>query len=254
MDAAEYNRKAWDDIATSQKKWFVPPTQEQIDAARSGKLSIRVTATKDVPQSWLGVLRGRRILCLAAGGGHQGPLFAAAGANVTVLDFSSEQLAIDQRVAEQHGLTLATIQADMRELGQIGPFDLVVNPCSTNFCCNVRQVWSEVFRVLRPGGEFFTGFINPINYLFDAEEMMRGNFVVKHSIPYAESIEESAVGRDQKANPVPVEFGHSLADLIGGQCAAGLHVIDFFEDRWGSRDMLSQRIDVFMATRARKPI
>ena len=40
---------------------------------------------------WLrqeGSLEGRRVLCLAAGGGTHGPLFALAGADVTVVDFS----------------------------------------------------------------------------------------------------------------------------------------------------------------------
>ncbi len=38
---------------------------------------------------WLpGGIRGWKVLCLAAGGGRHGPLYAAAGAQVTVVDLS----------------------------------------------------------------------------------------------------------------------------------------------------------------------
>src|SRR5258708_23879626 len=47
-----------------------------------------------------------RILCLASGGGQQGPILAAAGAQVTVFDASAGQLAQDRYVAEREGLAL----------------------------------------------------------------------------------------------------------------------------------------------------
>ena len=46
------------------------------------------------PLGWLGgEIRGKAVLCLAAGGGKHGPLYAAAGAIVTVVDLSPAQLA-----------------------------------------------------------------------------------------------------------------------------------------------------------------
>jgi hypothetical protein len=53
----------------------------------------------------------------------------------------------------------------------------------------------------------------------------------------------------------PLEFGHTLADQIGGQTAAGFHIVDFFEDSWGSEELFPDRyFDAFIATRAQKPI
>ena len=187
VDHTEFNRQAWDAIATSTRKWFVPVSPEQIAEAKSGNLKIRVTATRNVPEDWLNNIVGAKILCLASGGGHQGPLLAAAGANVTVADFSSDQLAIDREVAARESLSIETIQCDMRELGDIGEFDLVLNPCSVNFCSNVTRVWQEAFRVLRPRGTLIAGLINPVNYLFDLAELINGRFVVRHSIPYVQS-------------------------------------------------------------------
>ena len=39
-----------------------------------------------MPADWFGDLAGAPVLCLASGGGQQGPLLAAAGARVTVFD------------------------------------------------------------------------------------------------------------------------------------------------------------------------
>ena len=47
-----------------------------------------------------------RVLCLASGGGQQGPILSAAGANVTVFDASEKQLLQDWMVADRDGLEL----------------------------------------------------------------------------------------------------------------------------------------------------
>jgi SAM-dependent methyltransferase len=254
MDHSEFNRIAWDNIATSKQQWFAPVDRETIDAARRGDWSIRLTGTRPIPSSWIDDVAGQNVLCLAGGGGHQGPLLAAAGANVTVFDISEQQLEIDARVAKQNGLEVSVIAGDMRNLAQIADdaFDLIVNPCSTNFCSDVRPVWQEAYRVLRPGGVLVAGLINPVNYLFDAAELDGGKFVVRHSIPYSDldltdEEQERTLGPER-----PIDFGHTLSDLIGGQLLAGFMLTDFMEDRWGGDDPLSEKIATFIATRAVK--
>jgi 2-polyprenyl-3-methyl-5-hydroxy-6-metoxy-1,4-benzoquinol methylase len=79
-------------------------------AARQGKVTIFLTPTRPVPADWLGELAGKKVLCLASGGGQQGPLLAAAGARVVVFDLSDEQLAQDRRVPERVGLELETVR------------------------------------------------------------------------------------------------------------------------------------------------
>lgn len=254
MDFTEFNRKAWNNIAESGK-WFGPVDADTINAAREGNWSIRLTGTKNIPVDWLQDIANKDILCLAGGGGHQGPILAAAGTNVTVADISESQLQIDKQVAKEHGLSISTVVCDMRNLSALddASFDVIINPCSVNFCPEVQPVWREAFRVLRNGGELIAGMINPVNYLFDAAAMEKGEFVVCHKIPYSDwdlpqKEREATLGPER-----PIDFGHTLTDLVGGQMHEGFHLIDMFEDRWGGNDPLSEIIATFIATRAIKP-
>lgn len=47
---------------------------------------------RPVPKSWFGNLDGKRVLCLASGGGQHAPILAAAGASVVSFDLSDVQL------------------------------------------------------------------------------------------------------------------------------------------------------------------
>jgi len=80
MDVTRYNRKAWDAVA----ELYHAMTPQQIEDARQGKWRIRITPTKAVPRQWIEPTAGKRVLCLAAGGGQQAPILAALGAKVTV--------------------------------------------------------------------------------------------------------------------------------------------------------------------------
>src|SRR4051812_23762439 len=119
MDRAEilrYNRRAWDRQVERGNRWTVPVSPEDIARARRGDWNIVLTPTKPVPPAWFPPLSGRDVLCLASGGGQQGPILSAAGANVTVFDNSPGQLAQDRLVADRDGLSLETCQGDMADL------------------------------------------------------------------------------------------------------------------------------------------
>src|SRR5688572_1989939 len=162
MDIRAYNRHAWDRNVEKGDPWTIPVSPEIIAAACQGEVSILLTPAKPVPRNWFPPLSGCQVLCLASGGGQQAPTLAAAGARVTVLDNSPNQLAQDQFVAERESLELTTVEGDMRDLSMFRDesFDLIVHPCSNMFVPEVRPVWREAFRVLRPGGVMLAGFFN----------------------------------------------------------------------------------------------
>lgn len=108
-------------------------------------------------------LTGKQVLCLACGGGQQSIAFALLGAEVTVVDFSSEQLKRDQLVSKQYNKPLRIVKADMRDLSfcKDEEFDIVYQPYSLNYIPKVDEVFDEVARVLKPGGLYDLMVHNP---------------------------------------------------------------------------------------------
>ena len=86
-------------------EWGKPIDHETYLQAQNGQWSVVLTPTKPVPREWFGDLKGKKLLGLASGGGQQMPVFTAAGAECTVLDYSEKQLESEQAVAEREGLT-----------------------------------------------------------------------------------------------------------------------------------------------------
>ncbi|MDQ3230290.1 MAG: hypothetical protein M3Q07_00590, partial [Pseudobdellovibrionaceae bacterium] len=88
MNTVHYNKAAWDHQVSIGNRWTVPVSPEEVARARLGDVHMVLTPQKPVPREWFPTWQGCRVLALASGGGQQGPLMAAAGADVTVLDNS----------------------------------------------------------------------------------------------------------------------------------------------------------------------
>jgi SAM-dependent methyltransferase len=207
-----------------------------------------------VPRDWFPAeLAGAAVLCLASGGGQQGPVLAAAGAAVTVFDNSPRQLGRDEEVAAREGLAIRTVLGDMRDLGAFpgASFDVVFNPVSNVFCPELAPVWRESFRVLRPGGVLLAGFVNPDIYLFDEAALERDELVVRHSLPFS-SLDLPEAERQRYYGDGPVEFSHSLTEQIGGQLAVGFTLTHLVEAPHHA-DPTGRYMPGYLATRAVKP-
>lgn len=255
MDILDYNREAWNHEVEAGNIWTKPVASREIEEAGKGMWSIFLTPAKPVPMEWFPELKSKAVLCLASGGGQQGPILAAVGANVTVFDNCPAQLAQDKMVAERDGLPIDIEQGDMRDLSRFGDerFDLIVHPVSNCFIDDVIRVWKECYRVLKKGGILLAGFINPVSYIFDFDEWENNKSrTVRFSIPYSdtEQLSKEQLKARMEANE-PLEFGHSLADLIGGQIQAGFSINGFYEDT-SEHSPLHTFVDTFIATRAVK--
>lgn len=258
VDIREHNRRAWDREVAKGNRWTVPVGPDAVAAARQGQWEIFLTPSKPVPKEWFPVMQGCVVLCLASGGGQQGPILAAAGANVTVLDNSPRQLEQDRRVAEREALDVVTVEGDMANLSMFEDerFDLIVHPVSNTFVPAVRPVWKEAFRVLRPGGVLLSGFTKPEVYLFDWDLADRtGVLKVRYSLPYGDVTHLPDDRRHKLIRAgVPLEFSHTLEDQVGGQLDAGFVLTHLFEDqdRSGTEEVLARYMPMYVATRATK--
>ncbi len=75
--------------------------------------------------------------------------------------------------ARHHGLTVETVQGDMRDLSALcaSRFDVVWQPYSLNYSPAVERVFREVARVLKPNGIYQVTFANPFTQALDGGQL-----------------------------------------------------------------------------------
>jgi len=255
FDPVAHNRGAWDREVDTGNEWTRPVGPDVVARARAGDWSVVLIGYQPTPRDWFPAdLAGTAILCLASGGGQQGPVLAAVGADVTVFDNSPGQLARDDEVAAREGLTIRTVLGDMRDLSAFADasFDVVFNPVSNVFCPDVLPVWQESFRVLRPGGVLMAGFLNPDIFIFDVAALdEREEFIVRHRLPFS-TLDLSDADRARAYGDGAIEYSHSLTEQIGGQLAAGFLLTHLVEAPHHA-DATARYMPGYIATRARKP-
>jgi SAM-dependent methyltransferase len=257
-DVVAHNRKAWDrQVEGGDNEWTLPVGPDVIARARKGDWSIVLIGHQPVPRDWFPKkVKGLDVLCLASGGGQQGPVLAAAGANVTAFDNSPKQLAQDTMVAEREGLRIETVLGDMRDLGAFADasFDLVFHPVSNVYAPELAPVWRECFRVLRRGGALLAGFMNPDIFIFGREaEDGDKKLVVRHSLPYSDITSLSDGERARLVGDQPLEYSHTMAEQIGGQIEAGFMITGFDEAPYHAESLVTKYLPGYFATRAVKP-
>ena len=255
FDPVAYNRAAWDREVEGGNEWTQPVGPEVIARARAGDWSVVLIGYQAVPRGWVPAeLVGAEVLCLASGGGQQGPVLSAAGAAVTVLDNSPRQLGRDREVATREGLAVRTVLGDMRDLSVFpdASFDVVFNPVSNVFCPDLAPVWRESFRVLRPGGILMAGFLNPDIFVFDITALEeRGELIVRHQLPFS-TLDLPDAERQRSYGTGPIEYSHSLTGQIGGQLAAGF-TLTHLDEAPHHADATARYMPGYFATRAIKP-
>jgi ubiquinone/menaquinone biosynthesis C-methylase UbiE len=241
MNTHDLNKAAWDRaVDEGENPYTKVVAPELIAAARQGIWSLSLSDCKPVPRDWFPSLPGLKVLCLASGGGQQAPIFAALGAEVTLLDASPKQLAQDQFVAERDNLSIRLVEGDMADLSAFKDqsFALIYNQPSTLFVPDVAPVWRECYRVLQPGGVLLTGFMNPDEFIFDDVALdNEGSFVVKHPLPYVEHETLSQAVLEQRIRDQQMfHFSHTMEAQLGGLIKAGFVITGFYEDRRSQED------------------
>ena len=231
-------------------EWGRPISHETYEKARNGEWEVQLTPTKTVPHEWFGDLKGKRILGLASGGGQQMPVFAALGAVCTVLDYSSLQIESERMVAEREGYDIRIIRADMTKPlpFEDEEFDIIFHPVSNCYVEEVRPIWKECYRVLKPGGRLLSGTDHYINYIVDSEEIRIVNKLPFNPLRNPEQMEQL------EAEDAGVQFSHSLEEQIGGQLEAGLRLIAIYEDTNGEGRLHEMNIPTFLAMLSQKPV
>lgn len=243
----QQNEKIWDQLAQngvlcSQPRLDLTPEKARVYLGKSELYG------KSLP--------GKQVLCLACGGGQQSLAFALLGAQVTVVDFSAEQLKQDQLVAEQFKQKIRSIKTDMRDLSMLesGEFDIVYQPYSINYIPEVGPVFTEVSRVLKPQGLYDLMFHNPFVHgtwkdgcwgsQWNRSELWEGK-----GYPIWQPYEDGYPIRtadphwnftNQKDEAVkvesPQEYRHTLSTLLNGLIGRGFEILHLKEETGSGED------------------
>ena len=228
--------------------WGVPIDHETYVRATQGDWDVVLTPTKKVPHDWFGSLRGKKVLGLASGGGQQMPIFAALGADCTVFDYSERQLASERAVAAREGYAIRIVRGDMTQPlpFEDEEFDLIFHPVSNCYVREVKPIWKECRRVLKPGGILLAGVDNSINYIVDETEER-----IVNRLPF-DPIADPAQRAMLESADDGMQFSHTLEEQINGQLEAGFTLLALYEDTNGEGRLHELNIPSFLAMRSQR--
>ena len=235
MNIESVNRQAWNKATAERCPWVKPVSKETIDGARSGDWAVTLAGPRTVPDHWFGEIGNCLILCLGSGGGQQAAVLAAAGAEVTSLDISEEQVRRDQEVSDEHALAINCVQGTMTDLSRFpeNSLDVVFNPVSIIYIDDLQSLWPQCHRVLKPKGRLMVGTINPYSFLFEENEGVGDQgLIAKYSLPFVvEEVLPADEVRQAMARNMMFCRSHTLEEIVGGQARAGFAITDFIESR-----------------------
>lgn len=216
----EHNRRVWDKMVRNKDRFTSTAKEEDF----------RDPLKTVDGLGWLGGdIRGRDVLCLAAGGGRQSALYAAAGGKVTVVDISPAMLELDREVAAHRKLDVHTVEASMDALPfAANAFDIVIHPVSTCYLPDIVAVYREVARVTRPHGIYISQHKQPTSLQADLEATANGYELLE---PYYREGPLPAAKPSRLRETGAMEFLHRWEELIGGLCRCGFVIEDLIEPK-----------------------
>jgi SAM-dependent methyltransferase len=247
MNYQEINSKAIDSWCDEGWEWGQPIDHDTFVKAKNGEWDVLLTPTKSVPHDWFLPFGDCKILGLASGGGQQMPIFAALGADVTVLDYSDRQLESERLVSKREGYNIRIVKSDMTNPLPFkdGEFDLIFSPVSFVYVEKIEPIFKECHRILRDGGVLLCGLDNGINFITNNEDRIENKFPFN---PLVNPEQYESLMNDDCG----VQFSHSMEENIGGQLKAGFRLLDIYDDTNGSGRLHELNIPTFFATRAVK--
>lgn len=234
-DISKTNRARWNDLARANVEYSRPFLNFNTEEAK--EFVCRHGILKDVA--------GKRVLCLASGGGQDSVAFGLLGAEVTVLDLSDVQLERDRQAAVYHSLQTKTIQGDMRDLSVFSAnrFDVVWQMYSINFIPSVELIIAEVRRILIPGGIYFLQFANPFAIGIDEEKWDGEAYPLNNLYIDGEDLSEIFPNWDVKQldgstikRLSPHEYRHNLGTVLNCMAGNGFNLLGLWERKEMAED------------------
>ncbi|MFE5856044.1 class I SAM-dependent methyltransferase [Streptomyces sp. NPDC056500] len=176
-------------------------------------------------------LKGLDVLEIGAGAAQCSRWLAARGARPVALDLSHRQLQHALRIEAETaaGGAPALVQADAGALPfHDGSFDLACSAYgAVPFVADPVGVFSEVRRVLRPGGRWVFSVTHPIRWAFPDEPGPEGLSISASYFDRTPYVEQ-----DEQGHAVYVEHHRTIGDRVRDVVASGFRLVDLVEPEW----------------------
>ena len=216
------NRLGWDSIAANR-----PPQPAAF--FRAGGTTLERAEIDLLPD-----VAGRRLLHLACATGNESMSWAVRGARVTAVDISDDGLAIARAVAEEAGLDIDFITADMFQLpDDLGRFDYVYASSGVVCWCPDIDEWAQIIADhLELDGSFLLSEHHPIWEVLG----VRAEDRLEPTVSYFGRSEPTDGTYDQAKRPAGsspqtplTAFVWPISDVVMAFVRAGLHIEHFGE-------------------------
>ena len=194
---------------------------------------------------------GSKCLELAGGAGRLAVMLAQRHYDVTVADFSSEMLSLASQHADEAGVNLKIIEADMRDLTNLPQYNLVTCYAdSLNYLddlTDVQMTFRQVYEHLTTDGMFLFDMISPYKtdvvypgYMYNYEDedhrhafMWRSfmddevNHGVIHELAFFNQLSN---GEYQRVGETHFERAYQLAELKEALDQAGFKQVEVYSN------------------------
>jgi SAM-dependent methyltransferase len=177
----------------------------------------------------LGPVSGLDVLEVGAGSAPCARWLVKQGARTVALDLSAGMLRHAAHLNDVTGITVPLIRANAEHLPfATGGFDIACSAFgAVPFVADVRTVFEEVFRVLRPGGRWVFAVTHPIRWIFPDDPGPAGLTVITSYFDRTPYVEVDASGR-----ATYVEHHRTLGDYVRALTGSGFILENLIEPEW----------------------
>jgi SAM-dependent methyltransferase len=184
---------------------------------------------READAALLGDVRGKRVLEVGCGQAACSRWLAAAGAHPVGIDLSGGMLRHAREGNSRTGTTVPLVQATAERLPLAsGSVDLACSAFGAlPFVASLDAVFTEVARILRPGGRWVFAVTHPMRWIFPDDPGPAG---LTASQPYFDRT--PYVETDDSGAATYVEYHRTLGDFIRSLTATGFRLDDLVEPEW----------------------
>ncbi|SDZ31557.1 Methyltransferase domain-containing protein [Amycolatopsis xylanica] len=177
----------------------------------------------------LGPVADKRVLEVGCGQAACARWLAQQGARVVGMDLSGGMLRHAREGNRRTGLDVPLLQATAERLPiATASMDLACSAFgAVPFVTSIDAVFTEVSRVLRPGGAWVFSVTHPMRWIFPDDPGPTGLTATQ---PYFDRTPYVEVGEDGEATYV--EYHRTLGDYVRALAGAGLTLEDLIEPEW----------------------